>query len=349
MLQTGAPQAAASTRQADSLGSRIHAAVWLPGEPDGSPRRLRPQAVYPVLGFVVLALGVNWPVMSVALRSLTPIWMAVLRLAAAALTLLAVTASTGRLVVPLRRDYPIVLSVALVRLALVFTLVFFALEIVPAGRSSILVWTAALWTVPIAVVFVGEQMTGMRWLGLGVGIAGLVLVLEPTRFDWTDGRVLLGHALLLGAALAQASVSVHVRHHAWGSSPLALLPWQLIVATLPILAIALAWEGMPSIDWSLGLAANIAFQGIVVSGLAVWGQLTVLRSHPAISTNLVLMAVPVIGLLSSAIALDEPLTGAVLAGLVLVLAGVATSRIAEAGRGRSSGHPGTPGGRSMSV
>jgi drug/metabolite transporter (DMT)-like permease len=321
----------ARRRRSGALRDRIRSAFWLPGE-DGSPQRLRPRAVYPVLVFVVLSLGVNWPVMSIALRSLTPIWMAVLRLATAAVTLFAVTTATRRLEHPARRDYPIVLSVAFVRLALVFTLVFFALEIVPAGRSSILVWTAALWTVPIAVVFVGEHMSRMRWAGLAVGIAGLVLVLEPTRFDWTDGRVLLGHGLLLGAAVAQASVSVHVRHHSWGATPLTLLPWQLLVATVPILAIALVWEGIPSIEWSVGLAANIAFQGIVVSGFAVWGQLTVLRSHPAISTNLVLMAVPVIGLLSSVIVLDESLTAGVVAGLVLVLAGVATGRVADARR-----------------
>jgi drug/metabolite transporter (DMT)-like permease len=325
----GSAHSAAAPRVLGSLRERLHEALWLPGEPDGSPQRLRPQAVYPVLVFVVLALGVNWPVMSIALRSLTPIWMAAFRLATAAVTLLIVTAATGRLVRPPRRDYPIVISVALVRLALVFTLVFFALEIVPAGRSSILVWTAALWTVPIAVVFVGETMTPLRWAGLGIGIAGLVLVLEPARFDWTDGRVLLGHALLVGAAVSQASVSVHIRHHSWGSSPLALLPWQLLVATAPILLIAFLWEGLPDVDWSLGLAVNLAFQGIVVSGFAVWGQLTVLRSHSAISTNLALMAVPVVGLVSSVLVLGESLTLSVVAGLGLVLAGVATSRVAE--------------------
>jgi drug/metabolite transporter (DMT)-like permease len=122
---------------------------------------------------------------------------------------------------------------------------------------------------------------------------------------------------------------VHIRHHSWGSSPLALLPWQLLVATAPILLIAFLWEGLPDVDWSLGLAVNLAFQGIVVSGFAVWGQLTVLRSHSAISTNLALMAVPVVGLVSSVLVLGESLTLSVVAVLGLVLAGVATSRVAE--------------------
>jgi len=124
-------------------------------------------------------------------------------------------------------------------------------------------------------------------------------------------------------------VSVHVKHHRWLSTPLGLLPWQLLVATLPILAIGLSIEGFPAIDWSPGLLANVAFQGVVVSGFAVWGQMTVLRSHPAISTNLALMTVPVVGLLSSVALVGESLSGSVVAGLMLVLLGVAVSRSAD--------------------
>jgi len=307
----------------------VHRAIWLPGESLYSPRRLRPQAVYPLLAFVILALGVNWPVMSIALRSISPIWLAASRLIAATATLFLVTSLTVRLSRPQRQDYPIVLSVAAIRLALVFVLVFFALEIVPPGRSSILVWTASLWTIPIAVIFVGERMNRPRWIGLTIGIAGILLVFEPTRLDWTDGRIILGHAMLLGAAISQATVSVHVRRHTWASTPLGLLPWQLLVATIPILLIALVTEGAPSVDWSPGLLANVAFQGMVVSGFAVWGQFTVLRSHPAISTNLALMAVPVVGLLSSVIVLGESLSAGVVAGLALVLIGVVFSRAGD--------------------
>lgn len=316
-------QAAATLRQ------RVRAMIWLPSESDGSPGRLQPHAVYPLLAFVILALGVNWPVMSIALRSMPPIWLAASRLVAAAATLFLLTSLTGRLALPPRQDLSMVLSVAAFRLAALFVLVFFALEIVPPGRSSILVWTASLWTVPIAVTFIGEQMSRARWIGLTVGIVGILLVFEPTRLDWSDGRVILGHAMLIGAAMAHASVSVHVRHHSWESTPLGLLPWQLLVASAAVVVIALVTDGIPTVEWSAGLVANLLFQGVVVSGFALWGQLTVLRSHPAISTNLALMLVPVVGLLSSVIVVDETLSAGVVAGLVLVLIGVVISRVGD--------------------
>ena len=135
------------------------------------------------------------------------------------------------------------------RQAVMFVLLFSALEIVPAGRSSILIWTASLWTVPIAVIFIGERMNRMRTLGLTVGIAGVLLVFEPAGFDWTDGRVVVGHVMLLSAAMVQAAVSVHVRHHSWTSTPLGLLPWQMLTAAVPVLAVALVTDGLPTIAW----------------------------------------------------------------------------------------------------
>lgn len=299
-------------------------------EAGDAPPTLRRGAVYPVLLAVVIVLGINWPFLATAVESIDPIWLVAFRLIGGALTVLAVGAATSRLVRPPRPDYPIVLSVAVFRLALVFILVFSALTIVPPGRSSILTWTAALWTVPIAVVFGGEHMNPLRWFGLTVGIAGIVLVFDPTRLDWGDGRVILGHLMLLAAAILNSSVSVHVRRHRWVASPLALLPWQLLVATVPMVIVAFAIEGIPDIEWTGQLVAIVVYQGTFASAFALWGQLTVLRSLPAINTNIGLMGVPVVGLLSSAVLVDERLSLSIVGGLALVLVGVAASVLADA-------------------
>lgn len=309
-------------------GERFRSALWHGAGSDGSPPKLRRLAVYPLLGAVVFVLGTNWPFLATGLESISPAWMAVFRLTGAILTVSILLTVSGRTARPSREDYPIVVSVAL-QLALVFMLVFTALEIVPPGRSSILTWTASVWTVPLAVVFLGERMNRLRWWGLALGIAGIVAVFEPTRLDWTDGEVVVGHFMLLAAAAVTAANSVHVRHHVWTGTPLALLPWQLAAALVPLLVIALVTEGFPSIEWTGELVAIVVYQGVMASGFAVWGRITVLRSLPAISTNLALMGVPVFGLLSSVIIVDEELTVGVVAGLALVISGVAASLIAD--------------------
>ncbi|MGI9648339.1 MAG: DMT family transporter [Acidimicrobiia bacterium] len=295
-----------------------------------SPPIVSRGTAYFLLALVVLILGINWPLLATGLESISPLWLAVFRLTGGTLTVLLFAAATGRLVRPPRQDYPIIGSVAVFRLALVFILVFGALEFVPPGRSSILVWTTSLWTVPLAAFFVDEHMDRLRWLGLIIGLGGIVLVFEPTRLDWTDGRLLLGHLMLLSAAALLASVSVHVRHHTWASTPLALLPWQLMVAALPMLTIALLVEGIPAIDWTWQLAGIVAFQATMASGVALWGSLTALRTLPAITTNLTLMAIPVIGLISSAVLVGESLTAGVIGGLILVLGGVGLNIVSDA-------------------
>ncbi len=292
-------------------------------------RNLTRPAIYALLATVILLLGLNWPFMSVALESITPIWMAVFRLAGAAVVVVAIGIATGNRRRPPRRDLPIIASMAVFRLGAVFLLVFTALQIIPPGRSSVIVWTTSLWTVPIAAIFLGEHITGRQWVGLLTGIAGVVVLFQPWQFDWREPEVAVGHALLLLAAITNAATAVHIRGHRWTITPLEAMPWQLVGALIPMTAIALLRDGIPDIDWTAQLAAIVAYQGALATGTAFWALIVVLRSLDAVSTNLTLMAVPVVGVLSSALLLDEPITTPLMIGLVLVIVGVTINLLSD--------------------
>ena len=107
----------------------------------------RAQAYILMVG-VVLALGLNWPLINRGLDSVTPWWFVVLRMGGAAIVIWLFNAITGRLQRVNPADLPVVLSVALGRLTIMTGMVFVALQFVDAGRSAVLVWTASLWTVP---------------------------------------------------------------------------------------------------------------------------------------------------------------------------------------------------------
>jgi drug/metabolite transporter (DMT)-like permease len=55
----------------------------------------------------------------------------------------------------------------------------------------------------------------------------------------------------------------------------------------------------------------------------------ILRNFSAVSTNLTLMAVPVVGVVSSAVLLGEDVTTALGIGLVLVITGVALNLLSD--------------------
>ncbi|HEX9853740.1 MAG TPA: DMT family transporter [Acidimicrobiia bacterium] len=299
----------------------------IPPAPEAVPANLgeaqRPPWLLPLLAVMILALGFNWPLISLGVDAIDPVWLGALRVLVAAVLSLFFGVATGRLGRPHRGDSSIILGVAVFRIALTIAIVFTAVQFVPAGRSSVLVWTASLWTVPMAAIFVGERMTPLRWLGLAIGIAGIVSIVEPWRLDWTDGGVVVGHAMLLFVALFTAGVTVQLRGHQWATTPLDVLPHQLGLAAALLVGCALAVHGFPHIDWTWGLGLNVLYQGAAASMFATWAQSTVLRHYPAISTQLAMMAVPVVGLFSSVAILDEALTLAAVVGVACIVAGVA--------------------------
>jgi drug/metabolite transporter (DMT)-like permease len=299
------------------------------------PRLSRP-SLYALLVLVTLILGLNWPVMATGVESISPLWMGVFRVVGALIVIVAITASTGNLKMPVRSDLPIISSLAVFRLAAVFTLVFTGLQLVPPGRSSVIVWTASLWTVPLAAAFLGEKMIGKRWGGLLLGITGVVVLFEPWRLSWSDPGVILGHVFLILAAVTNAATSVHIRGHRWTMTPLQAVPWQLTGAAIILLSLALVTEGIPDIDWTVQLGWIVAYQGLLATGTAFWAQIVILRNLAAVSTNLTLMAVPVVGVVSSALLVGEEVTVPLVSGLVLIIVGVTLNLLADESTGMSA-------------
>lgn len=286
-------------------------------------------ALYVLLAVVVLVLGFNWPIMAIGLKSISPIWMGVFRLGGGTVAIVAVAAVSGRLRFPPRADLPIVASLAVFRLVAVTLLVFLALEIIPPGRSSVVAWTTPLWTVPIAAIFLGDRMNRRRWIGLALGIAGVLSLFEPWALDWGDADIVRGHSMLVVASIVNASSAVHIRGHRWTITPLDALPWQLSSATLMMLTLALLVDGLPSIVWTPSLSAIVAYQGVLASGIALWAQIVVLRNIDPVSANLTMMGVPAVGLASSAMILGEMVTFELALGLALVIAGVAVNLLGD--------------------
>ena len=294
----------------------------------GSSVTLSRPAVFGLLAIAVTVLGLNWPIMTITLRSVTPIWMAAIRVGVATLAVGLFLLARRDLTVPPRRDLPMIVSVAVFRLATVMVLVFFALRLVPAGRASVLVWTTSLWTVPIAALFLRERMTPRKWFGLTIGVFGVVVLSGIWANDWSEPSVLIGTGLLLAAAVVSASTAVHVRRHRWTIDPIQALPWQLAGATIPLVALGLIVDGPPLVEWTPQLIGMMAYQGILASGVAFWAQIVVLRSFSAVSTNLTMTGVPVLGVTSSALVLGERIPLTLLVGMTLVIVGVVVNLLA---------------------
>lgn len=297
-----------------------------PAAPQGAGLRGH---TYAMLAALVLLWGSNWPIIKIGLTYIPPLWFGFARMSLGSLCLFAALAATRRLALPARADLPIVLSVGIFQMIGHLSLMNFGLLHVEAGRSAILGYTIPLWVAPGAVLFLGERISHLKWLGLGLGFLGLAALFNPAGFDWSDRQAVIGNGLLLLAALSWSVALLHVRGHVWHRSPLQLAPWQMLVAVPVLLAMALAFEGPVEVQWSPEIVAILVYNGPIATAFCYWAAVTVTRALPAATTSITLLAIPVVGVIASALALGEALTATLLAGFGLILAGLVIVNLAD--------------------
>jgi drug/metabolite transporter (DMT)-like permease len=277
-----------------------------------------------LLALVVALFGTAWPAMKTGLLDATPVWYAAARAYLSAATAFALLAILGKLALPRRADWPIVLSVGTGQLAGFFMLVNLGLGMVPAGRGSVLAYTTSIWLVPIGILALGERLDRWRAAGLVLGLAGMAVLFNPAALDWSDGAVLLGNLSLLGAALTWSIAILHARTYRWPRlSPLQVVPWQMSWAALLLTVFAAIVEPEGRIGLSTTSLIPLAYISIVVGPVATWAAMSVSRALPTIVSSLGFLAVPAVGILSSALVLGEPVTWSLATGAGLIIGGAA--------------------------
>jgi drug/metabolite transporter (DMT)-like permease len=282
------------------------------------------------LALAVIGWGLTWPANKLLLESLSPFWMAALRSAVATAALLLISLPGGRLSLPPRADLPVLLSITLLHMVGFSVLAAIGLQLVPVGRSVVLAYTTPLWVTPGAALLLGERPSPRRVAGVGLGLLGLGVLFNPFAFDWGDRTSVVGHAALLLAALLWAANILHVRGHAWQSTPFQLVPWEMLLATAIILAIALVSGPPPAVEWDARLLGLLLGTSIVGLAIPHWAVATAGRSLPAVTVSLGLLAAPLIGITAATLALGEAPDPAVWLAIACVLGGVA---LGAAGRG----------------
>jgi drug/metabolite transporter (DMT)-like permease len=281
---------------------------------------------------VVVAWGLTWPVNKVILESLSPLWMAALRSAIATVALFLIAILRGRLVVPLRHDVPVLLSITLLHMVGFVVLANIGLQLVPTGRSVVLAYTTPLWVTPGAWLLLGERLSARRLAGVLAGVAGLVILFNPLAFDWTDRDAVLGNAAIVGAAVLWAGSILHIRAHRWHATPFELVPWETLLATAILVPVALLSESRPGVVWDVRLVLLMLYSAVPGTALAYWAIAMASRDLPAVTTSLGLLGTPVISLVVATVWLGEAVTPSLVVAVLLILGGVALGSTVSADR-----------------
>jgi drug/metabolite transporter (DMT)-like permease len=266
--------------------------------------------------------GLNWPMMKLALQEVQPWAFRSLCLMVGGMSLLALTRASGAPVTfPAARLKPLAL-VAVFNITAWHLLSAYALLNTGSGRAAIIGYTMPLWASLLSVFVLRARLTLRQVLALTFGMAALVLLIGQDLA--VVGAAPLGALLMAGAALSWAIGTVLIKKFAWGGMPvMALTGWQQLIGGLPIV---LGWwllEPLPdlaglSLPAALGLAYAV-FVAMIFCHTAYFKLVSLLPAHVAAIS---VLAVPVVGVVSSAWLLGEPVGPAEMAALLLVVGGL---------------------------
>lgn len=133
---------------------------------------------------------------------------------------------------------------------------FTALTMLPLAEATSLSFTAPLFATIGAALFLAEDVRLRRWLAVGVGFIGTLIILRPGIEVVSQGAVLM----LIGSVFVATSILL-VKVLSRTESPNTMVLWVALIAT-PVSAIPLfwVWELPEGITWlwlaSVGAAAT---------------------------------------------------------------------------------------------
>lgn len=270
---------------------------------------------------VALGWGLNWPAMKLIVGEVPP-WQfrAVTGVAGAILLFGLARLLRQRLAVPREQWLPLA-AAAFFNVTSWFVLIAYGVKLMASGHASILGFTMPIWAAVIGMAVLGEQMSVRRFLSLGMGAAGVVILLSN---DFAAlGTSPLGALITLAGAFNWA-IGVHIQKRVkWAIEPLPLAGWQVALGTLPIVVIALFAE--PFVYHRASWAVIGASVYLVTYALAfcyyAWFQ--VVRIFPTHISAIGTLLVPIVGVASSSLLLGEPFGWREMAALALVVGAVA--------------------------
>lgn len=287
---------------------------------------------YLLLAYLSFAWGSNWPAIKIAVLEM-PIWQyrATTALAAGACLLLYAAMSGQKMRVP-RGQWPALGAVTLTNVTLWLVFVGYGVKLMESGQASLIGFTAPLWVVLLAWIFLGEPLSVRRFGALAIGMGGIVVLMWPSLGAF--GERPLGALLVLAGAISFAVGTIVTKRVTWAVPPASFAGWQLVLGGIPIAVIAAVSEpmSMHRASTEAWLAtAYTTFAGLVFAYIA-WFR--IVRIFEAGTASISTLAVPAVGLLSGAIVLGEPLGWRQLTALAMVLAAVglvlfSTSRTQE--------------------
>lgn len=271
---------------------------------------------------VVVVWGLNFVVIKVGLHNMPPLMLAGLRFLLVAFPALFFVA---RPKIPFRLLLGYGLTISFGQFAFLFCAINFGM---PAGLASLVLQAQAFFTIILGALVFGERLQGKQLAGIALAVVGVLVLAEASL----NGQhvALLGFLLTLAAAFCWASGNIFnkkIMQLETRPAVMSLVVWSALIPIVPFMAASYLLDGptvmlhsLATLDLTTILSLiYLAFVATIV-GYGIWGVL--LGRYETWRVAPLSLLVPVVGIASAALLLDEKLGALQLVGALLVMAGL---------------------------
>lgn len=252
---------------------------------------------------LTLMWGINWPMMKLSLRELTPMYFRAITMTCGALWLYTFYRARGLRMLPQGSEWRSVVTLGLPNMLGWHTVSILGVKELASGRAAILGFTMPIWTVLIGVLFLGEKLT-RRVAFAAVAVAVTIVLLTANEFTALAGHP-LGIVWMELAAVLWAVGTLMMRRAVLTLPVETLTVWMMILASACLWAIALLSEPWPVWQFSGLMWLSLAYGAFINYGFAqiIWAGLA--RNLPPATSAMSIMAIPVVGTLSATFIVGE--------------------------------------------
>lgn len=278
---------------------------------------------------LAFAWGLNWPAIKIGLEELTPWSYRLLGFTISAVSLVALVKLQGRsLAVPRGRIWLHIMVSSALNIVAFGLFSTFAQLTASTSRVAVVTYSFPVWASLLGWLVLGERPNRNAIAGLVLCVAGLGVLVYPVL----GSEALIGLSLSLACAMTWAVATIYLKLTRLPSD-LAITTWQVIFAVGVMAILFLIFQGVPTFEpISLRPALAVVFSGIVGTGLAYVMWFRIAEHLPAATASIGTLAVPVIGVASSALLLGERPTTADIVGFALIFAAAASVILQPRGR-----------------
>lgn len=271
---------------------------------------------------VVVVWGLNFVVIKMGLHNMPPLMLAGLRFLLVAFPALLFVV---RPKIPLKLLLGYGLTISFGQFAFLFCAIKFGM---PAGLASLVLQVQAFFTIILGAFVFGERLQGKQLAGISLAVFGVLVLIEGSL----NGQhvALLGFMLTLAAGLSWACGNIFnklIMQHESRPGIMSLVVWSALIPIVPFMAASFILDGpqvmlKSLVEIDLTTILSLIYLALVASiiGYGIWGSL--LGRYETWRVAPLSLLVPVVGLASAALLLDETLSALQLCGAGLIMAGL---------------------------